>query len=212
MAQPVVADRSAADREPTLPIQDFIAEVEQLHESGLTREKLIAGVESRLSKLVWQPDLLWPEQREPWADHYRSHLVAVAPSRRFSVVALVWLPGQATPIHDHISWCVVSVMDGLEAETRYHLRQDANGFRWLSPTGEVPVTRGETSALIPPEENIHLVRNAGDQLAISIHVYGADIGVMGTSINQIFDDLPVREDMSGQQVSWRLIRNLETGK
>lgn len=212
MTQLVIADRSADGREPTQPIQEFVAEIECLHDCEISHEAMVAHVESRLSQLVWQPNLLWPDEREPWPDHYRSHLVAVAPSRRFSVVALVWLPGQITPIHDHVSWCVVSVLEGLEAETRYHLRQGEDSSRWLASVDEVPVTRGETSALVPPEENIHLVRNAGDRLAISIHVYGADISVMGSSINQTFDELPIRADMSGEPVSWRLIRDLRTGK
>jgi predicted metal-dependent enzyme (double-stranded beta helix superfamily) len=212
MTHLVVADRPVDGREPTQPIQQFIAEIETLHDSEISGKALVACVEERLSKLVWQPNLLWPDEREPWPDHYRSHLVAVAPSRRFSVVALVWLPGQITPIHDHVSWCVVSVLEGLEAETRYHLRQSEEGNRWLAPVDEVPVTRGMTSALVPPEENIHLVRNAGDQLAISIHVYGADIGVMGSSINQTFDELSIRADMGGEPVSWRLCRDLEAGK
>jgi predicted metal-dependent enzyme (double-stranded beta helix superfamily) len=212
MSRLVLADRPTDGREPTQPIQEFIDEIERLHDSEIGREALVAGVEARLSKLVWQPNLLWPDEREPWPDHYRSHLVAVAPSRRFSVVALVWLPGQTTPIHDHVSWCVVSVLEGLEAETRFHLRQGEDGSRWLASVDEVPVTRGVTSALVPPDENIHMVRNAGDQLAISIHVYGADISVMGSSINQTFDELPICADMSGAPVSWRLCRDLETGK
>jgi predicted metal-dependent enzyme (double-stranded beta helix superfamily) len=208
MSQHVLARDATNGRPPTQPIQEFIAEIERLHESGVSRNELVPCVEARLSKLVALPDLLWPEQREPWTDHYRAHLVAVAPSRRFSVVALVWLPGQTTPIHDHISWCVVSVLEGLERETRYSLRQGEDGTRWLAPESDMPVTCGETSALFPPDENIHMVRNAGDQLAISIHVYGADIGVMGSSVNATFDDLPVRDDMSGAPVPWRLIRDM----
>jgi predicted metal-dependent enzyme (double-stranded beta helix superfamily) len=37
---------------------------------------------------------------------YRCHLLHAEPDGSFSVVALVWRPGQATPIHDHVTWCV----------------------------------------------------------------------------------------------------------
>jgi hypothetical protein len=51
------------------------------------------------------------------------------------------------------------------------------------------------------------VRNAGDILAISLHVYGADLEIWGTIINQCFDALPVRtEDLSGECVPWRATR------
>ena len=57
----------------------------------------------------------------PGIDSYRQHLLHVSSCRRLSVVALVWRPGSATPIHDHVSWCVVGVYRGVEQETRYQL-------------------------------------------------------------------------------------------
>lgn len=68
---------------------------------------------------------------------------------------------------------------------------------------------GQISSLIPPEENIHQVRNAGDSLAISIHVYGADLSKHLSSINECFDDLNVRnESQSGHPVAWRPLRDV----
>ena len=43
----------------------------------------------------------------------------VAPDGVFSVVAVVWQPGQTIPIHDHGSWCVVGVYEGEEEEISY---------------------------------------------------------------------------------------------
>jgi len=138
-------------------------------------------------------------------------LIAVAPSRRFSVLSLVWLPGQVTAIHDHISWCVVGVLQGKEREQRYGLRQGAGTSRWLVPLETTELEPASCSVLIPPEENIHRVRNAGESLAISIHVYGADIAVWGSSINQCFDDLPIRSgDEAGIAIPWRQTRLLDT--
>ena len=80
------------------------------------------------------------------------------------------------------------------------------GAHFLVPESGETLTAGHTCALIPPEENIHQVRNAGDDLAISLHVYGEDIGVYGSSINQCFDGLPVRaEDASGAPIAWRRV-------
>jgi predicted metal-dependent enzyme (double-stranded beta helix superfamily) len=122
-------------------------------------------------------------------------------------MSLVWLPGQFTPIHDHISWCVVGVMEGLEFEQRYALRQGPEGDRWLVPLEGTTLPVRHTSILVPPDENIHQVRNAGDTLAISLHVYGADLQIWGTSINQCFDAVPVRTgDLSGECVPWRPTR------
>ena len=201
---------SVSANPPTAPLRHFVADVERIldgQERARSRDAMVEEVEHRLVELLASPaDVLPPDDRIPWPDHYRPHLLTVAPSRRFSVLALIWLPGQMTPIHDHICWCVVGVLEGVERERRFHLRQDPGGERWLSCGADVLVAPGSVSRLTPPDENIHQVRNAGSDLAISLHVYGADISVVGSSVNQCFDDLPVREEASllgGLPVEWR---------
>lgn len=190
----------------TADLAAFIADVEAVTAAEQDPHRIAASVQGRLPGLLAEPGFLAPEHREPWPDRYRPHLLAVAPSRRFSVVALVWLPGQVTPIHDHICWCVVGVLQGLEREQRFGLREDASGARWLAPLGVEAMLPGHTCALVPPDENIHCVRNAGDTLAISIHVYGEDIAVCGSSVNQCFDDVPIRAgDHTGSPVAWRRV-------
>jgi len=186
----------------------FVTAVDALMNASSDTLAIVTGVESYLTTLLRVPNLLTEEQRLSCPDRYRSHVIAVAPSHRFSVVSMVWLPGQATPIHDHICWCVVGVLEGKEFEQRYSLREDQAGDRWLARTAEWFISSGGvTSALIPPAENIHQVCNAGEQLAISIHVYGADIKLNGSSINECFDALPKYPDSrQGHTVAWRLTK------
>jgi len=125
--------------------------------------------------------LLDPRHQEPSDDRYRQHVVHVHPRGLYSIVSLVWKPGQATPIHDHITWCVVGVWRGVERERRYELR-DAG----LVERGCELARAGDVSIAVPPAEDIHRVENAGDGIAVSIHVYGADISVLGSSINRVY--------------------------
>lgn len=191
-------------------LADFVADIEKLVASQADPHAITAAVQVRLLDLLDGPDFLTAEQREPDPAHYRSHILAVAPSKRFSVVGLVWLPGQVTPIHDHICWCVVGVLQGVEREERFGLRTDGTGAHWLVPEGGETLTAGHTCGLVPPEENIHRVCNAGESLAISLHVYGEDIERYKSSINQCFDELPIRaaEDggAEGEPVVWRRVR------
>jgi predicted metal-dependent enzyme (double-stranded beta helix superfamily) len=194
----------AAKQHQQAGLKSFIADVEQVIAAERDPHQVVTAVQRYLAPLLSDASFLAPEFREPWPDRYRPLLVAVAPSGAFSVMSLVWLPGQMTPIHDHICWCVVGVLEGVEREQRFGLRKDEAGNRWLVPLNDVHVEVGQTSALIPPDENIHKVRNAGTSLAISIHVYGADISVHRSSINQCFDELPIRPDAStGRPVAWR---------
>lgn len=127
--------------------------------------------------------LLLPEQRIGDPSAYRSHVLHVAPDGVFSLVALVWLPGQATAIHDHLSWCVVGVYEGAEHETRYRLTTDDR----LVEAGSAIAFPGDVSGLLPPGD-IHRVHNTSDTTAISLHVYGADLSVVGSSIRRAYPE------------------------
>ena len=146
------------------------------------------AIAERLKPLLATDGWLAPEHQLPGRDSYRQHLLHVSQCRRLSVVALVWLPGQRTPIHDHVSSCVVGVLRGVERETHYRL-VERDGRRRLERVGTFEAPAGHVEALVPPGENIHSVAAVGTGKTISIHVYGADIERLGTSILRRFDDV-----------------------
>lgn len=127
-------------------------------------------------------ELLTPEQLGGSPDQYTQYVLHAEPDGLFSVVALVWRPGQATPIHDHLCWCVVGVVDGVESEVIYEL-VERDGRQGLVPTHVARNEPGEVCAFAPPGD-IHEVRNAGETTAVSLHVYGADITSVGSSIRR----------------------------
>ena len=133
-------------------------------------------------------DLLAPEHQAGSPDGYRQHILHVEPDGSFSVVALVWLPGQSTAVHDHVSWCTVGVYRGEETEVRYRLAGPPSDRR-LVVADRLTNENGSVSGIAPPGD-IHQVTNTGSDLAISLHVYGADIGKFGSSIRRCYD-LPV---------------------
>ncbi|MBA2344434.1 MAG: cysteine dioxygenase family protein [Rubrobacter sp.] len=184
------------------PLADFIDSVEAMRENP-NGESLSHGVARALKSLLAEPDWLSQDYRQGWPDRYRQHILHVAPDGGFSVVALVWQPGQTTPIHDHLTWCVVGVYEGEEEETLYHLYKDAKG-RFFVRAGIETANPGDVTVLVPPEEDVHQVTNVGDETAISIHVYGADIGKLGSSINCIFESFRILpEPGDAQRVPWR---------
>jgi 3-mercaptopropionate dioxygenase len=172
------------------PFARFISRIEAMREEGTAEAPLVQGVECALTELLKWQGWLRPEHRRGSPDRYRQHVLHVSADGSFSVVTLVWLPGQKTPIHDHVTWCVVGVYEGEEEELRYRLYQDGTR-RFLVPEGSQKSQPGQVTTLVPPEEDIHQVSNVGEGEAISIHVYGADIGRLGSSINRTFDDLPI---------------------
>ncbi|MEV5542901.1 cysteine dioxygenase family protein [Saccharopolyspora shandongensis] len=147
-------------------------------------------VAERIEPFLSQPDLLPDEYREGDPDRYRQHIVHAEEDGSFSVVALVWGPGQQTPVHDHLAWCVTGVCEGAETERRYELRGAGDTTRLVAVADTV--NNAGTACGFAPPGDIHLVRNTGDSTVISIHVYGADISKLGTSIRRLYD-LPVEE-------------------
>ncbi|RKT20002.1 hypothetical protein BX285_4480 [Streptomyces sp. 1114.5] len=126
--------------------------------------------------------------------------------RTHSVVALTWLPGQSTPIHDHVAWCVSGVVEGVEVDEAYRLwRLPRSGRKVLVPSARTTCSPGRVQLLVPPDEDIHRVSNGGTGRAVSLHVYGADIARSGgSSINRIFGQEVVDRPPDGARpVSWR---------
>lgn len=143
-------------------------------------------VAERLSRHLPSPDVLTHDQRAGCHDRCATHLLHAEADGSFSVVALVLRPGQSTPIHDHVTWCVFGVIQGAEREERYVLRRD--GFLELAGTSANLV--GDVDGIEPPGD-IHLVRNDDVPAAISLHIYGTDVSRLGSSIRRIYD-APVR--------------------
>jgi len=165
-------------------LQHLVDDLDDAVRGSASGAPIVAAVEAALKPHLGGEDLLTPDQRVGDPSGYRQHLLHVAEDGAFSVVALVWLPGQATPIHDHLSWCVVGVHQGAEYETRYRLAGDR-----LVTDGTAIARIGDVAGLLPPGD-IHKVENAGTGLAISLHVYGADLRDTGSSIRRRYD-LPV---------------------
>src|SRR5829696_116975 len=119
------------------------------------------AIADRLRELLAVDGWLEPRHQLPGRDTYRQHLLHVSPSRRLSIVALVWLPGQRTPIHDHVSWCVVGVYEGRERETRYRA-VEVDDQRWLEEVGSVDAHPGHVEVIVPSVEDIHAVTAVGE--------------------------------------------------
>ena len=135
-------------------------------------------VAAQLRRHLPTPEVLTPEQRLGSADGYRSHTLHVEPDGAFSIIGLVWRPGQLTRIHDHLTWCVFGVIAGVEHEDLF----DAD----LNRIGESDNRTGDVSGFAPPGD-IHRVHNTSDTTAISIHIYGTDVTRIGSSVRRYYD-------------------------
>jgi predicted metal-dependent enzyme (double-stranded beta helix superfamily) len=135
-------------------------------------------VADQLRRHLPTPDVLTAEQRLGSPDHYCDHTLHVEPDGSFSIIAVIWRPGQTTRIHDHVTWCAFGVIQGIEHEELF----DAD----LNLVGRNENQVGDVSGFAPPGD-IHRVRNIGDTTAISVHVYGTDLTRVGSSVRRYYD-------------------------
>jgi 3-mercaptopropionate dioxygenase len=157
------------------PLVDGIRTAVERHAGWDETAQLVA---EQLRRHLPTPDVLTAEQRLGSPDEYVGHTLHVEPDGSFSIVALVWRPGQMTRIHDHVTWCVFGVVQGVEREELF----DAD----LNLVGRSENQVGDVSGFAPPGD-IHRVHNTGEETAISIHVYGTDVTRVGSSARRYYD-------------------------
>jgi predicted metal-dependent enzyme (double-stranded beta helix superfamily) len=110
-------------------------------------------------------------------DRYARRLLHRAEDGAYSVMIMVWAPGQGTAIHDHAGkWCVECVLRGQISITHYDPVDDPSSdpsprfTEGRTATGHV----GNVGVLVPPNE-YHRIRNSGTETAATIHVYAGEM-------------------------------------
>jgi predicted metal-dependent enzyme (double-stranded beta helix superfamily) len=158
-------------------LRSFVQDMTGLVEAhGADEPKLLDQGETLLHELVSHDDWLPDEFAQPSPEGYRQYLLYCDPLERFSVVSFVWMPGHRTPIHDHTVWGLVGVMRGAELCEEYGLPETGKP---LKPDAAHEVRPGDVDRVSPRIGDVHVVSNAREQeVAISIHVYGANIGAV----------------------------------
>lgn len=140
------------------------------------------GMRAALTGALADPALVTSAQREGSAETYRRHVIATDSRGRYTVAALVWQPGQASPIHAHHTWCGYTVLDGTLTETLYtwdDARQGADVVR------SHPRASGAVSFGGPGRASIHRLSNDSGAQAVSLHVYGVAVEHIGTQVNDV---------------------------
>lgn len=112
----------------------------------------------------------------PCEEKYARRLIHRDPEGRYTVVAMVWAPGQGTALHDHAGhWCVECVYRGRIKVVSYDLEgSDTDVPVRFRPEREVYAGVGEAGALIPPFE-YHTIENVEDEPAVTVHVYAEEL-------------------------------------
>lgn len=176
----------------TEKLRTFVTEMTRLADTQEMGLGLMEAARPHLAKLIEADDWLPEDCAQPHPKFYRQYLLHCDPAERFSLVSFVWGPGQETPIHNHTVWGLIGMLRGEEISTPY--AKTAEGYE---PSGEaVHLKPRDIDAVSPEIGDIHKVVNAfDDQVSISIHLYGANIGAV--SRNVFYPDGTAKDFISG---------------
>lgn len=161
------------------PLAAFVCGLDAVLASEADEAAILRQGRALLAGLIAQDGWLPEAMLAPDPDGYRIHLLHLDPARRYSVSAMVWGPGQGTPIHDHKVWGMVGVLRGRERCEEFALAAPGEPLM----AGHVhEMLPGDIDLVSPTVGDIHRVSNAlVDGTSVSIHVYGADIGTIRRS-------------------------------
>ena len=157
------------------PLRRFVQGMTELVGQTQDERRLLADSRRLLSTLIASDDWLPDAFAVVRSDRYAQYLLHTDPLERFSVVSFVWGPGHRTPVHDHTVWGLVGILRGAERCDEFTLEGgcpvDQQRHHLMRP--------GDIEAVSPTVGDWHRVSQAsGDHPAVSIHVYGANIGAV----------------------------------
>lgn len=166
MARPVTRPREA---------DYFVGQIEEaVRLQDPTR--ICRGVKSALKDLAsegasWIPD----DYMVGSSESYSRRILHRCPEGSYSVMLMVWRPGQGTSIHDHAGkWCVECVVRGEVEVVSYHLKGRQGDLHQFEERDTQRTEVGDVGVLIPPNE-YHRLANVSDQTAATIHVYEGEL-------------------------------------
>ncbi|MFT4257479.1 MAG: cysteine dioxygenase family protein [Pseudoxanthomonas sp.] len=141
--------------------------------TGRPAAAAVAAIQAGLQQLIREHAFTLPDHiLRPNPDHYARRSLHASREHGYQLIAMIWGPGQGTPLHDHDGdWCVEGVLQGeLEIDEYDLLENDGARFRFRRQR-HLRSTAGATTGLLAPQEH-HRIRNPDDEnVAVSLHVY-----------------------------------------
>jgi predicted metal-dependent enzyme (double-stranded beta helix superfamily) len=162
------------------PLLELAASIEAACEGRM--DDLQCAMLAALARAACVPGLLSPGQRKGSSERYARHLLHGDPRGRFTIVSLVWQPGQRTPVHSHHTWCGYAVVEGTLQEETFAWTRDGGAAR---RTGMAERSAGYACFGYAGVEGIHGLGNRSSAPAISVHVYGVDAPRVATHVNRV---------------------------
>ena len=160
----------------TPTVRGFVEDVRRVIDSSASPEDAIDAIRPRFADLLADDGWLPAQYAEPAEEGgmgggIGQWLLYRTGDGSLSLFSLVVPPASETPIHDHLAWGLVGLYRGQQDEEIYSQQNGA-----LELTERRALAPGDFYELIPPLDDIHLVRTTSEETSVSIHVLTNDTG------------------------------------
>lgn len=159
------------ERHPAL--QTFIDRMHEIVDQGGDEQTVTQAVAQALQELLKHKNIIPPAMMQPDEHRYVMYPVYVAPDESFSIASAVWGVNQTTPIHDHGTWGVIGIVQGIEHELSYQPNEVGKPMILLE---EKLIHEGEVVICCTSDQDTHKVSCASEIPCVGLHVYGGNIG------------------------------------
>ncbi|MFC0407360.1 cysteine dioxygenase family protein [Roseomonas elaeocarpi] len=168
-------------RPPRTTLDTLLAEVALAVRAPLAARP--AAVAEAIGAHLHDAQLLIGRDLPGSAERYVRHLLHSDPAGGYAVVALVWRPGQMSPIHAHRTWCALGVHAGTLTESFFDVAHET-----AEPVTTATALRrpGALSHGGADPRCAHRLANLGCTEAVSIHCYGVGFERFGEGVNQVY--------------------------
>jgi predicted metal-dependent enzyme (double-stranded beta helix superfamily) len=159
-------------------LENFLDQCRRVISTHDTPAQFVEAVAPLMHDMLSQAGMMLdPAHRRSDPTHYARNAVLIGED--LSLYALVWLPGQWTPVHDHGSWGVVGVIEGALHEQAW-LRTSPDDGRdqsiKLVPGGALILDPGSVTSFVPNPDHIHVTGvPEGKRAALTLHLYGRNM-------------------------------------
>jgi predicted metal-dependent enzyme (double-stranded beta helix superfamily) len=123
-----------------------------------------------MAALLAHPDPLPEWAYEPWEGGAVGNLLHDDVESRFHILSVVFPEGTSSGVHFHGCWGLIGYLRGGDEETRYEEQSRHGDTAALTEASRHIWHQGDITALLPPHDGWHRVRNPGPGTGVSIHV------------------------------------------
>ncbi len=157
-------------------LNEFLEDSEAVVRNHSAESETLLHLKPILERLIQTPSSVPSDAFASRQDRFAMNLLHMPKDKAYSVIGGVWMPGQTTPIHDHLTWALIGIFDGEEREALYRRTDNRTNPKFAKLEKVSEQTNGPGHVTVLGQAGIHRVDNVSEKVATSIHVYGRDIG------------------------------------